>query len=146
MQKYAAQWFLTLSEEIPPKVLIVEDDEGLNRLVVKRLNRDGYETLSAFSGKEALALLLKDKNVILLLDFKLPDMTAMEVLEKLAEYKWEGPFLIMTGHGDERLAVELMKQGAIDYIVKDTNFIDVISQKIKRAYDIIEQQKALLLG
>jgi FixJ family two-component response regulator len=134
---------LTKSSVEHHTILIIEDDKGLNKLIAKHLRREGFETHSAFTGGETLSTLKQNQNMILLMDYKLPDMTATEVLGKLADWKWMGPFLIMTGHGDEQIAVELMKQGAIDYIVKDTNFLEAIPQKIKRACNIIEQQQKL---
>lgn len=133
-----------MNQDTMRKVLIIEDDEGLNHLISRNLKRAGFSTYSAFSGEQTISTLRDNQSMILLMDYKLPDMTAMEVLEKLNELQWIGPFLIMTGNGDERIAVELMKQGAIDYIVKDSNFLDVIPQKIERACFIAEQQDALV--
>ncbi|MBN1646890.1 MAG: response regulator [Spirochaetales bacterium] len=125
------------------KILIVDDDKGLNHLLSLKLGREGYLISSVYTGQETFNTIEMDNNMVLLIDYQLPDMTAVDVLKKLQDLKWPGLFLIMTGHGDERFAVELMKQGAVDYVVKDSNFIEVISQKIQRACDIIHDRKAL---
>jgi PAS domain S-box-containing protein len=127
----------------PDTILIVEDDDGLNHLITKKLKRDGFQTISVFNGADAVSKACEDGNLCLLLDYKLPDMTANDILDRLTEVKKDFPFIVMTGHGDEHLAVELMKRGAIDYLVKDSRFIDVLPQKIHRACDYVAQQRKL---
>ena len=124
-------------------VLIVEDDEGLNRLIAKHLRREGFETDSAFTGKEAISKAAANQYIIMLLDFKLPDMDGKEVLEKLDKAGIQLPFIIITGFGDEEIAVNMMKLGAIDYIVKTERCIELLPQKIKRAAEEVENKRKL---
>lgn len=127
------------------KITIVDDDEGLNLLLNKNLKRAGFKTKSVFTGSEALETIGLEKNQILLLDYKLPDMTGKELVEKLKENFHRLPhFFIMTGFGDEKIAVEMMKLGASDYIIKDSEFIDVLIEKLKQTCLIIEEQNKLL--
>jgi len=128
----------------PDTILIVEDDEGLNHLIAKKLKREGFQTISVHNGEEVLSKACQDMNLFLLLDYLLPDMTANDILDKLADAERAIPFVVMTGHGDEHIAVELMKRGAIDYIVKDARFIDVLPQKINRACEHVAQQRRLI--
>ncbi len=114
------------------KVLLVEDDAGLNRLIGKNLQRAGFQIDSALKGSEALEKIHSDPNVIMLLDYQLPDMTGNQVIESLIEAQLHVPFVMMTGQGDERVAVEMMKLGARDYVIKDGDFIDGITQIIER--------------
>ena len=126
------------------KILIIEDDEGVNRLLNKKLKKAGFETKSVYTGTEALSIIETDSNQILLLDYKLPDMTGKELVEELAENVHKlPPFYIMTGFGDEQIAVEMMKLGARDYIIKDADFIDILIRKLKREYFLIEEQSKL---
>ncbi len=113
-------------------ILVVEDNEGLNRLIGKNLQRAGFQIDSALKGSEALEKIHSDPNVIMLLDYQLPDMTGNQVIESLIEAQLHVPFIMMTGQGDERVAVEIMKLGARDYVIKDGDFIDGLTQIVER--------------
>ena len=104
-------------------VLVVEDDVGLNRLIQKTLQKAGFLTESALNGADAVAKASLDANLLLLLDYSLPDMTAQELVETLRARGCQAPFIVMTGYGDERIAVEMMKLNASDYLVKDAQLI-----------------------
>ena len=119
------------NEEIKRTILVVEDDEGLNHLIRKNLRREGYQTTFALNGGDALFKISEDENILLLLDYGLPDMTGKQVVEKLIT-KHRVPFVVMTGQGDERVAVEMMKLGARDYIVKDARFMDLLPIVVRR--------------
>jgi len=124
-------------------ILIVEDDEELNRLIAKQLQRTGLNTLSVLNGNEAITRITENNIECVLLDYKLPDMTACEILDELERSAIKVAFVIMTGYGDEQIAVEMMKRGAIDYIVKDTHFNDVLPHKMTYALSQIFQKKQL---
>jgi PAS domain S-box-containing protein len=133
------------------KVLVVEDNVGLRRLIMKRLERERYKVEVVENGSEAISRLLSKPDVILLLDYKLPDMTGREVIERLEEHGYSVPFIIITGHGDERTAVEMMKLGARDYLVKDHAFLEVlpevmahVSNQVLTEKKLSEVRKALL--
>jgi len=124
-------------------ILVVEDDEGLNHLIQKTLQKEGYKTKSALTGTDAIAYVSDNQNIILLLDYLLPDMSGKLVIETLQQRKRPVPFIIMTGHGDEKIAVEMMKLDAKDYIVKDTGFTEILPQVIKRTVNELVQEKKL---
>lgn len=127
----------------PIKILIVEDDEGLSRLIEKSLRRKGYETLRLSTGHEALEMIKSSDQYLLLLDYHLPDINADEFVEQLSCWNKKVPFIIITGYGDEKLAVEMMKKGARDYLVKDHNFIDLIPQIFSRVFRELENETKL---
>ena len=83
-------------------VLIVEDDEGLNYLAQKYLNRAGFKTQGVFTGSDALELVAADPNLMLLLDLNLPDMTGTELFRTLIDRGYNRPCVVMTGYGDEK--------------------------------------------
>lgn len=125
-------------------ICIVEDDEGLNRLIQKTCQREGFNTASAMNGKDALKLIDQFENILILLDYKLPDMDAGDFIAALSRNKRpKPPFIIMTGQGDEKIAVEMMQSGAIDYIVKDHDFLDIFVPKIQRAFTEVKKSKEL---
>ena len=107
------------------ELLVVDDDDGLCRLIEKKLQ--GVIAVSRCStGAAAVETCREESNVLLLLDYKLPDMTAAEVVDSINTSGLKVPFIIMTGNGDERIAVEMMKRGARDYLIKDTSFIEFL--------------------
>lgn len=116
-------------------VLVVEDDAGLCGLIQKELRREGFSTDSASSGAEAIAQIVENPNVLALMDYRLPDMSGNKIIEILAERQYEVPFIVITGHGDERIAVEMMKLGARDYLVKDAEFLELIPSVVRRVMD-----------
>lgn len=128
----------------PPTLLLVDDDKGLLRLMQSAFKREGCVTALARSGDEAVAWLRDHHADLVLLDLKLQDMTGAEVLERLREIGCDVPFIIITGQGDERVAVEMMKRGAFDYLVKDTTFLEVLPTVVQRAVRQISQQRRLV--
>src|SRR3954470_23557350 len=115
------------------RLFIVDDDAGLVRLMQKTLDREGFETASANSGKEAITWLTRNTADLMLLDLKLQDMEGKELVEHLKAAGRDIPFVIITGQGDERVAVEMMKRGALDYLVKDVQFIEFVPTVVRRA-------------
>jgi two-component system cell cycle sensor histidine kinase/response regulator CckA len=130
----------TIDESL--SILVVEDDEGLRRLIRKRLERKKFKVEIVETGKAALARLMSQPDVLLLLDYKLPDMTGRELIENLAGHGYAVPFVVITGHGDERIAVEMMKLGAMDYLVKDQALLEVLPRVMDQIQtQIITQNK-----
>jgi signal transduction histidine kinase len=136
-------------------ILVAEDNEGLLRLISKTFSRIGIQVQGVTTGAEAIDQTLATSPILLLLDFRLPDITADEVVSAIRKAGNQTPFVIMTGHGDEQIAVDLMKLGARDYIIKDKAFIDqlpgVIEQVIDRIridekFAVMEREKERLEG
>jgi PAS domain S-box-containing protein len=125
------------------KVFVVDDDRGLARLIERALQREGYETASAQSGREAIAWLQENSADLLLLDLKLPDIEGAQLIQHLAQVNRSVPFIIITGQGDERVAVEMMKRGALDYLVKDVRFQEFVPTVVKRSLAQVEKEKRL---
>jgi PAS domain S-box-containing protein len=125
-------------------VLVVEDDEGLNVLIQKILKKEGFLVDSALNGNDAILKATENKEILMLLDYKLPDMNGREVIESLIRKKCNVPFIIITGHGDERIAVELMKLGARDYIIKSAGLREILPHVVARTVNDIVQRKKLL--
>jgi PAS domain S-box-containing protein len=128
--------------EIPPtpteqavRILYIEDDAGLARLAQRRLERlAGFSVATAASGEEGMQALAGDTPEAVVIDYILPDMNGLDVL-KIIEQQYPSVVAIMvTGAGDESIAVEAMKHHAMDYIVKDAAgiYLDRLSERIKR--------------
>jgi len=124
-------------------IFVVEDEEGLSHLLQKNLRREGYHTEGASSGEAALAFVAANRNALMLLDYSLPDMSGRRVVEILTERQLSIPFIIMTGHADVKVAVEMMKLGARDFVVKDAEFLSVLPAVVKRVVEQLEVAERL---
>jgi signal transduction histidine kinase/DNA-binding response OmpR family regulator len=114
-------------------ILVIEDDEGLNYLIRKRLKKEGYQTTGALNAAEAFEKASGNPNELLLLDYQLPDSTGKEIIIELQKRIGKTPnFIVITGFGDENTAVEMMKLGAIDYLVKNPDFLDIFVNKVEK--------------
>ncbi|ODS33455.1 MAG: putative two-component sensor kinase [Candidatus Scalindua rubra] len=125
-------------------ILIVDDDEGLSHLIEKSLKKVNFNVGVANNGAQAIDWVVNNPTELMLLDFKLPDMSARQIVEALKERKIEIPFIIMTGHGDENIAVEMMKAGAKDYIVKEGEFFDLLPSVVKWVFEELQSEKKLV--
>lgn len=124
-------------------VLIVDDDRGLARLIERALRRDGFVTATANSGRDALDWLATHEASLMLLDLKLQDLEGRELIDQLSQTGRCPPFIIITGQGDERVAVDMMKRGARDYLVKDVNFLQFVSGVTRRSLEQLEKERRL---
>lgn len=127
----------------PYSILIVEDDEGLSRQIQKRLEKAGYRTHQVYNGDEAITYVVENPDTLMLLDYYLPDMTGKKVLDELNNRQCMVNFVVITASGDEKLAVDMMKRGAIDYIAKELNFTDLIPTVVERAINRIDSERKL---
>lgn len=112
------------SSQLSLRVLVVEDDEGLRGLICRTLRKTGFETEEAPTAAEALERFAANPTFLLIIDQCLPDMTGRSLVTTLRERGLDPSFIIMTGQGDERLAVDMMKLGAFDYLIKDTELYE----------------------
>ncbi|MGE9296798.1 MAG: response regulator [Puniceicoccales bacterium] len=124
-------------------ILLVEDDEGFRAFVSRRLRGKGFIVELASSGESALELLRAQWFDLVLLDYKLPDVRADEFVRANWQQLNNPPFMVLTGYGDERTAVQLMKLGAEDYIVKDSDFLDHLETAVERTMRHLEQERLL---
>ena len=128
-----------------PTVLIVDDHQGLISLIQRCLSREGFHTAYAHSGQDALTWLSQHHADLLLLDLQLTDMSGEELINQLAQHKLTLPFIVVTGQGDERLAVKMMKRGARDYFIKDSNLIELLPSIVTQTFEHIQQEQRLKL-
>lgn len=96
------------------RILIIDDDTNINNLLSEALSKEGYCVLRAWSGTEALLLLEKEAPDIILLDLMLPGLSGEEVFEKIKNI----PVIVVSAKPDIDNKVELLKNGAVDYITK----------------------------
>lgn len=121
-------------------ILIVEGDSGLAEPIESVLRQQGLETARVATGAAALAWLAGHTPALVLLDYVLPDMTGLQFLAQAGK---PPPFVVTTGAGDERTAVELMKLGARDYLIKDARFLDSLRLAVHRVLGQLETERQL---
>jgi DNA-binding NtrC family response regulator len=100
------------------KILIVEDDESLRKVMNVQLEREGYETTSASTAEEAISILEKNSPNLVITDLHLPGVSGIELLKKVRLDYPETAVIVMTAYGTVQTAVEAMKAGAYDYLTK----------------------------
>ena len=117
------------------KVLLVEDNPTDALIVKKKLQRDmgfDYEVRHVVSGEDALLDLERSSYHIMLLDHNLPKKSGLETLREIKVKNIEMPVVMITGQGDEAVAVQLIKEGAFDYLPKRENYEDSVPLMIKK--------------
>ena len=124
----------------PPTVLIV-DDSPEDRAVYRQYLQDAYAIHEAERGSQILALCQALQPACLLLDYRLPDADGLALLHHIrAQYgAADLPVVFLTGQGSETIAVDAMKQGAQDYLVKDALQPDALRRAIRQAIDVAQQ-------
>jgi DNA-binding NtrC family response regulator len=102
------------------RALIAEDNEDMRDLIQEVLEDAGYETLAAANGRQALAHIEKENEVIdlVITDVRMPEMTGDELLAKARELRAEAPVIVITAFGSVEQAVEMVKAGAYQYLTK----------------------------
>ncbi len=123
------------------KILIVDDEVNIGLLLSKFLTRNGFEVATTTSGNGAMEYLSKESFDLVLCDYRLEDTDGKDILIKIKENYPKTGVIIITGYSDIKLAVELIKLGAYDYISKPL-YPDEILNTINKA---IETQNALNL-
>ncbi|MBU0483877.1 MAG: sigma-54 dependent transcriptional regulator [Proteobacteria bacterium] len=115
------------------KILIVDDEQNMRIALFEALSRNGYEVAVAENGRMALDMLRKNIPDLVVSDIKMPEMNGIEFLRKLRQIHPDLPVVIITGYATIDTAVEAMKHGAIDYIIKPFS-VEVIENTVERIF------------
>jgi signal transduction histidine kinase len=124
-------------------ILVVDDDEGLSLLMAGALRAEGHRVTVAGSGATMLQQLARARPELLVLDLKLKDIHGQALLQRLKQEGLAIPFIVVTGQGDEKVAVEIMRHGALDYVTKSTAMLDLLPGVVGRALTAVERDRAL---
>src|SRR6266568_7478058 len=128
--------------EQPVHILVIDDDAGQARLAQRTLERAGYVVAVAGDGDTGLALSATGVYDVIMVDHQMPGTGGLEVLRTLTTWGALPPTIMVTGHGDEAIAVEAMKLGAGDYVVKDVDgrYLTLLPTVVAR---VLHQQRLL---
>ena len=111
--------------QIPAKVLIVDDEKDFVEMFSLRLQEAGQRVFEAYSGRECLDMLAQRPDIdVVVLDIKMPGMDGIETLQQIKKKFPIVEVILLTGHGTIETAVEGMKLGAYDYLLKPADFED----------------------
>ena len=118
-----------------PRILIVDDEPSIVKLLAEILREDGYRCLGCHSSLEALHMINTQRFDVVLSDVHMPGIDGMELLRLVREEHPKLPMVMVTGEGDIRVGVQAMKEGAYDYLLKPLNFgaaLVSVQQVLKR--------------
>ena len=116
-------------------ILLIDDEPAQVTSLKSFLQRRGYKILCAHSGSEGLQLIRSTAVDFVLTDFRMPDMSGMEVLKQIKKYNPHIPVVIITAYSQTEDAVNVMKSGAFDYISKPVN-LDELELLVQKVYDL----------
>jgi len=113
------------------RIMVVDDEESIRIMLKRVLSGNQYEIDEAANGAEALAKVQKEKYSAILLDLRMPEMNGLQVIEKMKEMDINMPIIMMSAYGTVPEAVEAMKLGAMDYLVKPFD-LDELKMTLER--------------
>jgi two-component system response regulator AtoC len=122
------------------KILVIDDEPILRDSLEVALKTSGYEVLTSRTGEEGLERFQKENPDLVLLDHWLPGINGDEVLRRIKEEEPEIPIIIMTAQGSIEMAVNLMKMGAFDFLVKPFE-LDQVEDLIKKGLERVRLKK-----
>ncbi|MEW6666638.1 MAG: sigma-54 dependent transcriptional regulator [Thermodesulfobacteriota bacterium] len=109
------------------KILVVDDQINTLKVLMAILADEGYEVLHAASGSDGLAILQREKDVdAVLADLKMPGMDGMAFFRKARDLRDSLPFIIMTAYGTVKSAVQALKEGVTNYLIKPLDFDELV--------------------
>jgi DNA-binding NtrC family response regulator len=117
-----------------PLVLLVDDDDVFRTVMGRELDRSGFEIVFAANGGEALQVAAERQPLVAVLDLSLPDMTGLQLLERLRAACPTTEAIMLTGHGSIDTAIQAIRSGAFDYVAKPCP-LDELEVRIQRALE-----------
>lgn len=125
------------------KILIVEDDEDINKLLKEILNKNGYNTVSAYTGREALLQLKFEEFDLVILDLMMPGITGEEVIIEIRK-NFKLPIVVVTAKIDKNTKINVLKMGADDFVKKPFDIDELLAQieaNIRRYCEFSEEKE-----
>ena len=120
------------------KVLVVDDEPSIREMLQIFLKREGHDVSVAESGEAGLECVRKKDFDVIVSDIKMPDMTGIDLLRRVRSEGISGEFILLTAYATMATAIQALKMGAFDYILKTDNFMEELKRIIDRA---LEEQR-----
>jgi DNA-binding NtrC family response regulator len=122
-------------------VLIVDDEPTYRIVLMQTLKGCGHTTEACETGDDAISLLQKNKYDVVLLDYKMPGTSGINVLQWMYGMKMDIPVIIITGYGSEEIALEAWKWGAKDYFVKGKSDMSQLPELVLKVYKQVNSER-----
>jgi two-component system, LuxR family, response regulator FixJ len=122
-------------KDVQPTIYVVDDDDGMRRALDTLLSTVGYKTAVFSRPSDFLSRFKPETHGCLVLDIRMPEMSGLEVQQQLNRMGSTVPIIFITGHGDVPMAVQAMKEGALEFIQKpfrDQELLDRTNHALKR--------------
>jgi signal transduction histidine kinase len=123
-------------------ILLVDDEEGIRKVLGISLTDMGYHVMTAANGQQALDIYKKNCPAIVLTDIKMPEMDGIELLRRIKAHNPDTEVIMITGHGDMDLAIKSVKYEATDFVTKPIND-DILEIALQRAQERIATRRQL---
>ncbi len=129
------------------KILLVDDEPEIRDLLAGLLEDEGYVIYQAENGLEGLEMLKDEDPDLVITDVRMPKKNGIELLEEIQESRAEVDVIILTGQSDEATAIDCLRGGAYDYLLKPIEDIDILLTAVNRALQKrnLEKQNKLLI-
>jgi two-component system response regulator HydG len=118
--------FLAQPTRKPPRILIVDDDPGQRSLLDSFLSSQGFQTVTAVSGEQALEILTREAFSMMISDVRMPGISGLETLRRARQQQAVLPVLLVTAYADIREAVGAMRDGAVNYLAKPIDLDELL--------------------
>ncbi|MDZ7831417.1 MAG: sigma-54 dependent transcriptional regulator [Desulfobacterales bacterium] len=125
------------------KILLIDDDEGLIHFLSRFFERKGYGVTACADGPSAIEKIGAESFDLILLDYKMPELNGLDTLSAIKGVEVKTPVILMTAYGTTELAIEAMKRGAYDYLVKPFERKD-LSRIVNEALQVNRQMKEVV--
>lgn len=123
------------------RILVVDDDEAIRKLLQARFMREGWTAKAAEDGKKALELAREFDPQVILTDIKMPGLDGFQLIDEFRASGFDCPIVMITGHGEKECAIEALHKGAFDYLEKPFD-MDAMVQIVRHAIERDELRRA----
>jgi DNA-binding response OmpR family regulator len=128
-----------MSNEEDAYILVVDDEGAIRYSISKTLQRVGYQVHTAASGEEALEMMRRQEYDVVLTDIRMPGLSGVDLLARIKDQAPDAVVILLTGYASLETAIESLRLGAHDYLVKPSSSQDIrnsVSQGIERAHNL----------
>ena len=113
------------------KILVIDDEEDILKLLSSVLGSEGYEVVTAMDGQEGVERFHETDPDLIVTDVKMPRKNGLQLLKEIKDAGSDVDVIILTGHSDEATAIDCLRNGAYDYLVKPLEDIDVLLAAVR---------------